>query len=422
MNTVHLDGSGRLLKLEAIPLFAGFENTRSDEPDWPVLFELAGLSMDQFHAVEPVRRPPFYAEQVVAWGGVYPGDAKTPIRVEAAALGGRIVYFDVVPPWQAKAELPRSSKAVSRTFVVRSLFYLAALVGGILLAWYNLRLGRGDLRGAGRLACFVLVLALLDWMIGKRHVAAFIEEMASSYLWIARATFAAATTWIGYVAMEPYVRRHWPQTMITWSRFLNGRLRDPLLGRDVLIGSVAGIVLVLVLQVDTLIPSWLGMTSIIPRLPGPGYELSEFLRPQYRLGTVVSLLLAAISFGIGSLLLMLLLRLVVRVPWLASLAFCVLLAAALSAVSSCDTFLPWMTNGILAIGLVAILTRVGLVAAIAAVFVKSIITTSPITSDFGAWYAPTAGLSLILVALLLIYGFYTGLAGQSIAARQWLDD
>src|SRR5262249_32491412 len=35
---------------------------------------------------------------------------------------------------------------------------------------------------------------------------------------------------------EPYVRRRWPQTLISWSAVLIGRLRDPVVGRDVLIG------------------------------------------------------------------------------------------------------------------------------------------------------------------------------------------
>jgi len=50
-------------------------------------------------------------------------------------------------------------------------------------------------------------------------------------------------TWILYLALEPIVRRRWPDSIISWSRLLAGRLRDPLVGRDILIGCLAGVLL-----------------------------------------------------------------------------------------------------------------------------------------------------------------------------------
>ena len=47
--------------------------------------------------------------------------------------------------------------------------------------------------------------------------------------------------WVLYLALEPYVRRYWPQAMISWTRALGGRWRDPLVGRDVLYGVVLGV-------------------------------------------------------------------------------------------------------------------------------------------------------------------------------------
>ena len=43
------------------------------------------------------------------------------------------------------------------------------------------------------------------------------------------------------MALEPYVRRRWPQTLISWSAVLIGRVRDAVVGRDVLIGCAAGV-------------------------------------------------------------------------------------------------------------------------------------------------------------------------------------
>ena len=78
-----------------------------------------------------------------------------------------------------------------------------------------------------------------------------------------------------------------------------------------------------------------------------------------------------------------------------------------------------MTNGALAIGLVLVLTRVGLVAAIVAMFVKSVILTNPVTSDFSMWYAPAGSFAVLATVALLLFGFYHALAGQPILS-QWL--
>ena len=389
-------------------------------------FEAADLDLGNFRSIEPVRKPPVYAAEVVAWEGVYPEYPEVSIRVEGASLDGRVVHFEVVAPWELGPEPPgklrSSSDTTSRTFVAHSLFYLAALIGGVILARHNQRLGRGDRRGAGRLAAFVFVLAVSEWIIGERHVAVFVEEVASAYLWVARAVFAAAGAWIGYIVLEPYIRRFWPQTIITWSRLLKGNFRDPLVGRDILVGAVVGIILILVVQIDALLPSWLGLPRAVPKLPGFGYDIGELLGLRYKLGTVISLVFTAISLGLASLVSLLLLRIVVRIRWLASLLFCVLVTATLSVASSCDTFLPWLTNGALAIGLVLVLTRIGLVAAIVATFVQSVILTNPVTSDFSMWYAPSGGFAVLVAAALLLYGFTHALAGRPILSQRLIDE
>ena len=48
-------------------------------------------------------------------------------------------------------------------------------------------------------------------------------------------------TWLIYIGLEPYVRRVWPRTLISWTRLLSGQVRDPLVGRDVLIGMLVGV-------------------------------------------------------------------------------------------------------------------------------------------------------------------------------------
>ena len=83
-----------------------------------------------------------------------------------------------------------------------------------------------------------------------------------------------------------------------------------------------------------------------------------------------------------------------------------------SMVSAGDMFLPWITNAVLAACMVFVLTRIGLLALITGLFVRSLINANPITSDFEAWYAPAAEFTVVLIVALTLYGFQTALAGR----------
>jgi len=55
----------------------------------------------------------------------------------------------------------------------------------------------------------------------------------------------AAFIWLMYLALEPYVRRYSPDMLMSWSRLIGGRFRDPRVGRDILAGLCAGILIAL---------------------------------------------------------------------------------------------------------------------------------------------------------------------------------
>src|SRR5579864_73700 len=57
---------------------------------------------------------------------------------------------------------------------------------------------------------------------------------------MATSLFNGTLFWMIYLALEPYVRRHWPHSIISWSRLIDGKVRDPAVGRDVLFGVVLG--------------------------------------------------------------------------------------------------------------------------------------------------------------------------------------
>jgi hypothetical protein len=44
-----------------------------------------------------------------------------------------------------------------------------------------------------------------------------------------------------YVALEPFVRRRWPHSLISWTRLLAGGLKDSLVGGHILTGAALGV-------------------------------------------------------------------------------------------------------------------------------------------------------------------------------------
>ena len=53
--------------------------------------------------------------------------------------------------------------------------------------------------------------------------------------------------WLLYLAVEPYIRRFWPSTLVSWSRLLfTKQWRDPLVGRDILLGVGLGMLIYIV--------------------------------------------------------------------------------------------------------------------------------------------------------------------------------
>jgi len=101
-------------------------------------------------------------------------------------------------------------------------------------------LGRGDLQGALRVAAFVFVCTMIPWLLMTHYVGAIVEFYRLLAA-LGEALFAAALLWVLYMALEPYVRRRWPQSLISWTRVLTGILSDPVVTGHILIGTALGV-------------------------------------------------------------------------------------------------------------------------------------------------------------------------------------
>jgi hypothetical protein len=295
-------------------------------------------------------------------------------------------------------------------------FFLAVLVGGALLARRNLRLDRGDRRGATRTAAFVLGAWAVTWFLGAHHVPNFAEfPLFMEFLVWGGGFFCF--TWLLYIALEPYVRRRWPATLVSWSRLLAGGFRDPLVGRDLLAGCLSGSFLAALQRLLWFVPSWLGHPPPQPLL-GPDWQ---FLGARMTIAATSSSLAGAPVFWLALLFVLFLLRTLLRKQWAAAVVFALLLSIFVAAGSQ---FEPVTSMGALTFGCVAVflLTRFGLLTVVTNFIFWSVLETFPLTTQWSAWYAGISLTGILLMAVMAFYGFYTSLGGRPLFGGAALED
>ncbi len=419
MATLTLDTLGRLRSFRAAPPRVDVATTgESAAPDWNVLFMEAGLDPSRFTPSASTWVPPHPYTARAAWEGTYPARPEMKIHVEAAAYGGRPVYFEIIDSWDRPPAAPEhlgSTKERALGILLLSVFFVA-IFGGALLAWRNLRLGRGDRKGAFRLAAFVFAVFIFGWVFSAHHVAN--EEEASNFMAELRGTlFVACFFWVVYLAFEPFVRRRWPGRIVSWNRLLAGDFRDPLVGRDLLVGAVFGVGIILChFYLSDLVPRWLGYPPREPWFDSPATKLLGLrsLAAGLTLQIFASLLQPFIL-----LLLLLLLYILLRSERLAAFCLWALAALALGLTKEAPGA-PFAAVG--AFLAVWVLYRYGLLAVVSATFFLHLNIFYPITSEFSAWYAGDFLPALVIALSLAVYGFYTLLAGRPMFRGRLLDD
>ncbi len=404
MTQIELDHRGHLMLFETIPPQLQGAPTHAAPVDWKPLFALAGLDFAKFQSAEPLWNWLAASDTRVAWTGQWP-DSGRPLRVEAAAFGGRPVAFMLAGPWRKPWRMPPPSPTrVNATIVVLFALAISILCGAGLLALRNLRSGRGDRQGAARLAVAMSTIVLAVWVC-QVHLAASLGLLALLLIAVCTSIFNGVLLWALYLALEPFVRRHWPQVLVSWTNVLTGRVRDPIVGKDVLLGTALGI-------------AWVLMIRGFDAANG-GRSLAEFpgaIEILSGLRGTLAVVLQQVPYAIRNVLLyffvLFVLRLLLRNQWAAALAFASLIAV-LNALGNDDS--PWRGAlvGFLYFGTGAVaVLRWGLLAFAVGQFVTAILIVIPATLDTSAWYFGNTVLLLAIVVGLLAWGFYTSLAGK----------
>jgi serine/threonine-protein kinase len=403
-----LDVRGRLTEFTAVPPQIEADNLQKVSTDWAAVFAEAGLDVRNYKPTVSKWTPWTYSDERAAWEGGLVDHPEIPVRIEAAAHQGKPVYFKVIMPWdepyrqQEDTMQLTPSVRIGRTIFVTSI--VCVLIAGIFVAGYNFRAGRADTKGAFKVLVFVFAAYLIaDLLIEPRFSSSvynlnFIRES------VADALFAGVTTWIGYLAIEPFVRKHWASLSVSWIRLMAGDWRDPLVGRDILIGGLFGLLHTTVIYFLNFNSKGLTFDAVNVFSGGGGI-----------IGAFGRMLSFPIFIMTLMLLLVIILTIVFRRRWLAMavLWFLHFLVLGLIFFGSAS---PRTLVGaaVIATIMVVPLMRFGMLAYVAYYVFFNLTHTFPLTTNVSSWYFNATVFAAIVIIGLASYGFYTSIAGQPI--------
>ena len=348
------------------------------------------------------------------------GRADMRVRIEAASYRNHLVSFQIVWPWTVPPHTDASQRtALQRLSDATSItMYIVMLAGGILLARRNLRTNRSDRRGAARFAIGMTIASIAFNLLKATHAADAGIEAPQIFGALAFGAFTGGLMWIYYLAIEPYARRFWPDALLGWTRLMSGHVRDPRVGRDLLIGLVCGAAGVL-FDLMKLIPMALGwripglpLGNGLPYLDGVPSLLAEWLN--VGLGALSSALAVALVF--------LVLRLLMKRPRAALIVgFLVLLLLMNSGTFISGNWFDRINNLGFTLLLTFVLHRFGLLATAMTLFVDNIMTDTPLTTNLAAWWSAPMIASLVLLSALAWLAYAAARVGQPLFG-QVLDD
>ena len=402
MALVRLGPRGALLELRVVP-DPDLGETDMSEPD--IIASIAEAAGLETTLIEPVE-----------WSGIspMPGDSTSAWRIEGDELesNNRVIIATFAggrPTWaritstQGADDYTRRPRGQDRVILVFFVFFIL----GAVVATYNARAGRWDRRGATRLAASVFILCFSSSIIGSHHSLAAGEEVRGFFSSVAYGATRALMTWLLYVAIEPFIRRLRPSSLVSWSRLLAGRIFDPAVGRDVLIGiavlALQGIALALSILAFGLresgVPTFAFASGENP-LAISQYIAATVRLPAEMLGTCLGFMLI---YVVSRSLLGRLKFASIGVLWTTIFLFmfgaytatgqpALVLAIFASISASASTYLA---------------VRHGLLAYATFIFMSQVWMYTVVTLDPTDWYFPPTAILLLLTAALTVFGIVT---------------
>jgi hypothetical protein len=399
-----VDGRGRLKHLKRLPP-ASRPPAPLPSPDWPAWFRHAGLDFASFRPRPPERVWTVPSDTRRSWEGVFPERPNIPLTVEAATDRGELVAFCLVAPWT----VPETDDGFTLESMPRyqawsiAVPVLMLIVGG----WFairHVRAGVADVRGAFRFALGFgcLHAAMYFLFVGQLNLTG--RSLTTWYVAFALVVLNTARLAVGYLALEPFVRRRWPWRLIGWRRLLDGRFRDPWVGRDVLIAMTVGLLAGLIGEVFNLLPGFVGRPPELPVNRSLIWTLPvRFLSPLVLVSVDVSMILFFLLFCLTRLL---------RTAWLwvPAIFTTIMLVVFASGGGANPDIISWGGPIFASMSLMVFL-RKGLLAHIVAMIASFTVLTYPIFYGWGTWFWPASAVAWAILLTFLTSGLVVSVGG-----------
>lgn len=386
------------------------EAREAREPSDAAVLELlkaSGLDPAGLERAESERLPPVYASTRLAWSGVYPEAPDIGIRVETGWVGERATWLRIAEDRWPQASAPAVDPRAGALRTHPQINFGDAVTGivsatCIVLAMVSLRNRRGDREGAFKLGLAAFSVVLAAELLTVHHLVTLSGAVKGLVQAGAAALLAGIFVWLLYLALEPIVRRQWPETLIAWSRLLGGRWRDPLVGQTTLIGMATG----LLCAALALIEPWLN--PIIGKPPGTPFEgtlmtIPALLGERHALGGVLmDGVFRAIVFAVILLATLVVIRLIVRNRIAALLVFGAIQTGAWVAPAPEPNPLTWLVYALVASITLTVMVRYGLLAVMVGTFAFHLAVGLPATGDLASWRFGLTAIAFLLPAAVAV--------------------
>lgn len=398
MSLVRLDPQGRLRYLRVMPPAQEEGHTESSY-DWSRMFEMAGLDPGKLTPVQPAITP---AQVFDARGAWRINASPVPLRVEAAAWRGRPVWFTLTPDADTRESSASSQARFDRGLATLTLFWVFVIGVTSLVAYRNFKLGRADARGTIRISLASGILGAISAF--PRHLAIDVLTYDQLMRALVTALLFGLVTGVGYLALEPFIRRRWPAALISWTRALRGEFRDPLVGRDLLLGLLSGVWLASIAKTY----DWISGPAAFHSLSWKILKSADGLR---LISPLADAFAGAISWACWGPFVVVVTGLFVRKRWLAICLTAALFAAVFNLAGSPRPLLAAAFFLPVYVGWLALaLNRYGMGGLFAAVLIYDLVAFLPLTLDISVWYFNASVVGMLVPAGLGCWGFRSSIA------------
>jgi len=416
-----IDGRGSLRNVEGMP--PRLDSLISPGPvDWDAIVALVTLGAPvEMSADTSLLMPRAFADQRTARIVQAPDRRSDPLRLEMAALGGRVVQLSLSSTRLGNLRgFSRLAPAQRRVDMGGGLFgLLGALlsVGVLLLAWRHARMRQADLAAGSRVAIAAAVLETAFNLLTAHRDEGWATPSLFFQLGLGNMVITFFAFFVLYLAFEPIVRRTWPHPMVSWLRLVQGRWMDPRVGSDVLRGVTTAVVLWLLLFAIQQAWSRIAGTLLLPgALDDPGQQTDTLMGTAAAVAQVLqaasNAMRAVLVFGAA----------LAVATWVsrhrAVGVVCGGIALFLFVMAPRQVFTPFNAVAVLMMtsALIWSALRWGLVSAVSLMFAIIVLSVFPMEHPGASWYWPITAIGMTALAVVAAWGFRAALGRRAMFA------